>query len=120
MNDEGWKPGDADRRQVPYRYDREPKDLGWIKKALVGALLGLAVHFASGIWWAATMTAKLSFLETSSIQMRSEFASVTAQQYKQTDATKDFASVHQRVDRIETRVTTLENNRFITRPSAGQ
>lgn len=94
-----------ERRQI---INREPEDLGWIKKALVGSLVALSAHFGGGIWWAATQTAKMDFVQQQILAMREELKDGSADRYRNADAVKDFSAVNARIERNESRIQALE------------
>ena len=92
--------------------NREPEDLGWIKKALVGSLVALTAHFGGGIWWAATQTAKMDFVQQQILAMREELKDASSDRYRGQDAEKDLAVINQRIERNETRIANLEKEYY--------
>lgn len=91
------------------RHSRKPEDLGWIKKALIGAIITLMAHFAGGIWWAATQTAKMDFLQSSLIELSQDLKDASADRYRGADAKRDFLVIQDRMERNEDRILNLEN-----------
>ena len=83
-------------------------DLGWIKKGLMAGLFALITHFTAGIWWAATLTAKLDFVQESLLNLKIEMKDGMADRYTSRDATKDLITVNSRIDRNEVRLARLE------------
>lgn len=100
-----WKQGDPERRA---NYNREPEDLGWIKKALVTSIIGLTAHMAGGIWWAATQTAKVDFVQVSLDSLKQDLKDSLSDRYRSSDATKDVSVINARIDRNEVRLSNLE------------
>lgn len=101
-----WQEGNQERRQN----DREPADLGWIKKALVTSCLALLANFAGGIWWAATQTAKMDFVQNTITAIQQDLKDASNDRYRGADALKDFTVINSRIDRVEGRVVTLERS----------
>lgn len=99
-----WKEGDPDRRS-----NREPEDLGWIKKALIGSIISLMANFSGGIWWAATQTAKMDFVQIQLVGLSASLKEASVDRYRGADAAKDISVLNSRIDRNEQRLASLES-----------
>lgn len=106
MEESEWKSGDPERRQI-----NANSDLGWLKKMAIGSLIGLLVHFAAGIWWAATLTSKVDFMQEMMNKTESNLKEKIEPLYSQADSVKDFALINSRLDAYELRLSRLENLR---------
>lgn len=98
-----WKPGDTDRRSGS-------GDIAWVKKGLFAVVIALLSHFGAGIWWAAVVTTKLDFVQSSVLNLKMEMKDGTSDRYRSSEAEKDFRVINQRMDRYEDRLINLERN----------
>lgn len=86
--------------------DRRKDDRWHVGKEIPIALLFMmGVQTAGGIWWAATLTAKMDDLSF-------QVAAINADKYTKTDAQKDGALYSQKMSELERRIDKLEPANF--------
>lgn len=86
---------------------REHIDYGWMKK-LIGVLIAtIGAHFLAGIWWAATITANVSFLRESITSINSELTLQKNDSLKVVQLAKEV--VTDTTNKLEERLTFIEH-----------
>lgn len=83
-------------------------ELTWIKRIMIGFVTVLCTNLLAGVWWAATMTANMKFIQVEVTSLSNQIRETTIDRYRGSDASKDFAVVNARIERNESRLLRLE------------
>lgn len=73
------------------------------KEIPIALIIVILFQTFGGIWWAATINAKIDSLNDQIVYLQSE-------KYTKLDASKDLATINVKIDELNRRVTNLENN----------
>ncbi len=72
------------------------------KEIPIALLFAIFIQTAGGIWWAATLTAKIDSLNNQIISLQDE-------KYTKLDASKDFTTINVKIADLDRRISILEN-----------
>jgi|GEM_PF-4708436 len=93
----------------------EPKTGMVIRFELVGIIIAIAIQTFGVVWWGGSfssiVTTKIDYLQQSIAALKSDVKDNLTERYTSKDAAKDFLSIYQRVDRNDSRLTRIEQER---------
>jgi len=103
-----WKPGDPDRRGRDPVIEENKKQGFVVRYELLGIIAIMLIQTMAGIWWAATLTTDLSNVKKELVEIKLQLSENAHNSYTASEAAKDLATVHNRIDRTDARLLLLE------------
>lgn len=85
-----------------------------VRFELLGVLLAIIVQTITAVWWGATVTTKMDYMQQAVAGLKIELNSTMSDRYTNKDAIKDFAVINDRITRTENRITAIENKFIVS------